>query len=275
MIAPRSFKFWLAVFTAFVHIAVVAGAINCGVEEPPPQSPIRAGKGPYVYKRGAPNGPARWGLIPCPNYATCGTGQMQSPINIKKAQRVEMPKRLRPQIIPGSPVLEYEATANNFEFKCISGQCGELRYRGTTFEFDQIHFHSPSEHKIAGKSFPLEAHLVHKSSGGSNAVFAVLISVGQFNPYFQALLATAVNRGTTTFNMAAFLQAVTDAPRLLTYSGSLTTPPCTEGIQWIVSLRGLAVSRSQLLTFRSLVGGKKTNRPIQPRNGRLIRYYPH
>jgi carbonic anhydrase len=142
---------------------------------------------------------------------------------------------------------------------------------GIQFNLKQFHFHSPSENHISGKSYPLEAHLVHADKDGNLAVVAVVFNEGKAN----ATVAAAWSRMSkaegkselpTKVSAAGLLPKSHDYYR---YNGSLTTPPCTEGVRWIVMKKPMTVSQEQLNAFQTTVGFAN-NRPIQPANARPV-----
>ncbi|MNH18937.1 Carbonic anhydrase precursor [compost metagenome] len=141
-----------------------------------------------------------------------------------------------------------------------------------TLTLQQFHFHAPSENEIDGKQFPLEAHFVYKGKGGELAVLALMFQQGKAN----AQLAKAWQQLPTSVNQTAVLNTPLDIKALLPkqfdfyrFSGSLTTPPCSEGVSWMVLDKPVNVSTEQIAQFRSIVR-HANNRPIQPLNGRVI-----
>ena len=136
----------------------------------------------------------------------------------------------------------------------------------------QFHYHAPSEHRIDGRSFPLELHLVTRSASGELLVLGVLGRRGRSNPAFARLVAALPKRQgqhakLTRFDPLSLLPAGGRGPRYA-YSGSLTTPPCTEGVRWNVFAAPVALSAAQIRALTSIYS--HTNRPIQPRNGRAL-----
>jgi carbonic anhydrase len=219
------------------------------------------------------NGPNFWGSVN-PLYTTCGTGTQQSPLDIATS----------PPFISGSPsillrasTLNFASVVNNFQFNCAepSRPCGTLQYAGTTYTLANVHFHSPSEHRLNGVQYPLEGHLVHRAVDGRVAVVAVLfdsarnIDLFNTNLVIQSLLSAAAARS-NTFSFIPRL--FNPAARLCTVLGSLTAPPCTEGVRWFISTDVLSVSDAQVAAYRTLVGSP-TSRPLQGLNGRLVQCF--
>ena len=148
---------------------------------------------------------------------------------------------------------------------------GTLTVDGHAYKLAQFHFHSPSEHTIDGKHAPMEMHLVHKDAAGKLAVIGVLIEEGAANPELAPLrkhMPTKPGRRDRRgrpVNASRLLPASLASYR---YSGSLTTPPCSEQVAWFVLQRPIQASKEQIAAFRKVISGN--NRPTQPLNGRTI-----
>jgi carbonic anhydrase len=153
------------------------------------------------------------------------------------------------------------------------GRASALTHEGKTFELKQFHFHSPSEHTLNGRSFPMEMHLVHSDESGNLAVVAVLMSEASTdNPVLATLWAQMPGRPGDRNSLAAKVNAGALLPKgksYYRYSGSLTTPPCSEGVRWYVLKEPIAVSKAQVEAFRTAVG-TANNRPTQPVNARAV-----
>jgi carbonic anhydrase len=147
---------------------------------------------------------------------------------------------------------------------------------GESYSLAQFHFHVPSEHTIEGRAFDAEIHLVHRTPGGRLAVIALFFQKGAANGPLRAVFdAIPMDPGSPRsipgekIDLGALLPR---APRFLSYEGSLTTPPCTEGVRWLVVLPDpapLEVSEADLSKLRAAVHAP-TNRPTQPRNDRAV-----
>lgn len=211
-------------------------------------------------------GPGHWGEL-SPDYGTCHSGKFQSPIDIRQPVNADL-----------APLnLHYQNTAetlvNNGHTLQVSVQENEeVELDGQKFTLQQYHFHAPSENLIAGKSFPLEAHFVHSSDNNELLVVAVMFNIGAENPGLAPLLAALPDKidEVATLNQPMNIRPL--FPENLHYyrfSGSLTTPPCTEGLRWIVLKDPVTLSQSQLEKFQHALR-HANNRPVQPLNGRLI-----
>jgi carbonic anhydrase len=139
------------------------------------------------------------------------------------------------------------------------------------YKLVRFHFHAPNEEKINGKNYPLVAHLVHKSADGKLAVVAVLFNIGAEN---EALKNVFDNMPAKTGETKS-LEGPIDIASLLpadrgyyTYMGSLTIPPCSEGVHWYVMKNPVTLSSQQLAAFKKLYA--MNARPVQPLNGRKV-----
>ncbi len=143
----------------------------------------------------------------------------------------------------------------------------------TPYELVQFHFHRPAEERVNGRVFDMVAHLVHRSKEGQLAVVAVLMMIGDENPFIRTLwnylpldVGLEESIGSVKIDVAQLLPKIRG---YYTYMGSLTTPPCTEGVRWIVMRTPVQVSRAQVTTFGRLY--EMNARPLQAANGRLIK----
>ena len=142
---------------------------------------------------------------------------------------------------------------------------------GKKFELKQFHFHTPSENTINGKHFPMEAHLVHLNKNGEIAVIGIMFKIGKENKAlkkFQNKISNKLNHKnkiTSYLNPEELLPKTKDYYR---FNGSLTTPPCSEGVRWFVFKDAVEMSKEQLKLFSNIMG--KNNRPTQPINARKV-----
>lgn len=215
---------------------------------------------------GREDGPARWSEL-SPHFSLCSTGKHQSPIDITAAVSATVePLKLDYR----SASLDVVNNGHTIQFDYEPGST--LTVDGRQFALKQLHFHAPSETKINGKSFPLEAHLVHLDDKGGLAVVAVLFSPGQPNAQleklWQHLPDKAGQRAASAleFDVDALLPETGSYYR---YSGSLTTPPCSEGVRWFVIEAPGTVASAQVERFSSAIG-HANNRPVQALNARIV-----
>lgn len=196
----------------------------------------------------------------------CETGAQQSPIDITHVVEARTPG---PQ--PAWKPVRGGWVVNTGETLQVDlDGAGDLKLDGVAYALKQFHFHHPSEHTIDGKSFPLEAHLVHASADGRLAVVGVMFEEGAANPALERVWATAPGRAgkaAVAFEIdpAKLVPAGSPAYR---YEGSLTTPPCSEIVAWTVLAQPLTASRGQLAAFAALF--PDNHRPVQPLNRRYV-----
>jgi carbonic anhydrase len=210
-------------------------------------------------------GPEHWASL-SPAFRACGEGSRQSPIDLRAPVR-RAAEPIRITYTPGAVSLH-----NNGETVEVRSDLAQTLRVGTkSFSLVQLHFHSPSEHLVAGVRSPLEVHFVHQAADGERAVLGTLVRIGHKNMQLERLLESLPHdpehdaRVQAPVDLRQLLPAATRAYR---YSGSLTTPPCTEGIRWLVLATPIQISAHQLTKLRATVEGNA--RPVQPRNGRPL-----
>lgn len=211
-------------------------------------------------------GPQNWGKLD-PAYALCESGRNQSPIDIKGALDARLP------VLAMSYRNAASGIVNNGHTVQAAFPAGNvLTLDGAKFEMKQVHFHVPSENTINGKSYPLEAHFVHADAQGQLAVVAVMIKEGKANAGLAKLWAEMPRQAgepvalKTQFKPADLLPPDRAYYR---FNGSLTTPPCSEGVRWLVLKQPLSASKPQIEAFEHVMH-HHTNRPVQPLNARVI-----
>ena len=141
-----------------------------------------------------------------------------------------------------------------------------------TFSLNQVHFHAPSENLIAGQSFPMEAHFVHADAQGNLLVVAVMFKEGETNNALSPAWAALPSETGPARPLPNTVKPLALMPKSMSYyrfSGSLTTPPCTEGVRWLVLKTPVSASRVQIEAFQRAVK-HHNNRPVQPLNGRVV-----
>lgn len=231
-------------------------------------------------------GPAHWGMLN-PAFEACDIGRSQSPINI--ARKIEDTKFDLQMHYHSSPLyigedMDTRLDISNTQTVVNMGHGLQLNfhgdrkemvsYNGKEYELIQLHFHSPSETLWHKQSFPLEIHFVHQGKDGV-LVIAAFIKGGSENN----MLKTILKHVPDDKNQEHAISGVNINPadllpgdlRYYAFDGSLTTPPCTEGIRWVVLKRPITASPAQILNIRKASGGTNA-RPVQPLNGRTIYY---
>jgi carbonic anhydrase len=210
-------------------------------------------------------GPENWARL-APEYAACGIGVNQSPIDISKTIPAEL-----------SPLqFDYKGhgttIVNNGHTVQINVEPGSwLRAGGEEFQLVQFHFHSPSEHQVNGELFPLEGHFVHQDSSGALAVVGVLFRAGEWNTDLARIGSAApqvINQPAAIDMDIADLKLYGEHESYYRYNGSLTTPPCTEGVQWYVLKNPGHIAAEQAANFVKLIG--EDARGPQPINARIV-----
>lgn len=229
---------------------------------------------PAAFAAGAPHwdykgehGAAHWGDID-PSYEACAKGQAQSPIDIRNAQPAQLPAL---QFAYGAVAPSIVNNGHTIQVNVPKGQfltLGDKRY-----ELVQFHFHTPSEEKVNGKPSAMVAHFVHRDAEGKLGVVAALIQPGKPNAGLDSVLGHLPQRAGETVtvdglqvDLASLLPA---DKRYWDFEGSLTTPPCSEGVHWMVLTQPVTVSADGIKRFRQLYAANA--RPVQPLNGRTVR----
>ena len=213
-----------------------------------------------------PDGPHTWGTL-SPAYALCGRGQRQSPIDITDGLPVDL-EPLQFQYKPGF----FGVVDNGHTVQVTVAPGSAFELGGRRYELNGFHFHLPGEERIDGKGYEMSVHLTHRDAQGRIAVVALLVREGEENAAVQTvwnhlpLERGDVVQSTIEFDPSALLPS---DRRYFTYMGSLTTPPCTEGVLWIVMQQPVTISPTQRRIFARLY--PMNARPIQPLGGRLIK----
>ncbi len=213
------------------------------------------------------NTPETWGHL-SEKYHACSDGLNQSPINITHS--VTDPKHAPLNLAYRQGSNEVVNNGHTIQVNVNPGDT--LVVDGKTFELKQFHFHSPSENHINGKSFPLEAHFVHLDKDGNIAVVAVMFKEGAANRDLAKIWKVMPKKAGEKHalkvkDIAADL--IPDKQHYYRFNGSLTTPPCTEGVRWFVLEKPLTVSKEQVEQFQHVMH-HPNNRPVQPLDARVI-----
>lgn len=212
-------------------------------------------------------GPGKWAAL-SPDYALCGSGQRQSPIDIRETIAADLP-----------PIrFDYKAVAlaivdNGHTIQVNTPGAGGISVDGEDYELLHFQFHKPGEQKINGKPSEMSVHLVHKEKSGKQAIVAVMLQAGKE----QRLIRTLWNNLPLEQKKPVAKSEIMIDPGLLlpatrkyfTFIGSLSTPPCTEGVLWLVLRTPTEISREQLASFGKIY--KNNARPTQADNTRVIK----
>jgi carbonic anhydrase len=246
-------------FMVFFIMLLIVSACSPG------KAPATASSSPVHWTYEGEEGPAYWGELD-PAYELCRTGKNQSPVDIASPGEQDL----------ANIVFHYQASEvnilNNGHTVQVNYDAGSyIELDGLRYDLVQFHYHAPGEHEIDGKLFPAELHLVHRNADGKLAVVGLLLQEGSshaaFDPFIDNLPAdeSAVQDTGVKINAMDFLPGIQTTFR---YSGSLTTPPCSEGVSWLVMTTPVDLSSAQLSKLEGLFEGN--NRPVQPLNDRLL-----
>jgi carbonic anhydrase len=214
---------------------------------------------------GEHGGPAQWGELD-KGFAACKLGKAQSPIDIRGAKAADLPA-IKFDYKP-SPL---KLIDNGHTIQVNYAPGSSIEVGGTRYELLQFHFHKPSEEKIDGKPHDMVAHLVHKGADGNLAVVAVLLDKGGANPTIDTIWNNLPKQKEKETAVKATIDAATLLPAdkgYYTFAGSLTTPPCSEGVRWLVLKTPVKIAESEITAFGKLY--PMNARPTQPLNGRAI-----
>lgn len=221
---------------------------------------------PY-WSYSGPEGPKDWGKV-APEFATCSIGHAQSPINIEGAKKADLPElKFTYNAVPLSIVDNGHTVMVNY------APGSTVTIGDKTYTLKQFHFHHPSEEQVNGKKYDLVAHLVHADADGKLAVVAVLFKEGATpSPLLDTLWKNISPEKEKVVEVPSVSIDVKDLlpsnAGYYTFAGSLTTPPCSEGVTWYVLKTSVSVSKAQIEAFAKIY--KHNARPIQPTNQREI-----
>ncbi len=225
---------------------------------------VIAGNVPWSYT--GPNGPEHWADMR-EEFKLCGSGKEQSPINISGAK------------VENLPVIQFDYKLGSLEIlhnghtvlvKRAKGN--SITIGGEQYELLQFHFHSPGENRVDGKAFPMEIHLVHKNAKGKILVLGVFARIGAKNTVLEKAWNHMPQQSGGRKKVASVtINAIDLLPTDRSYyrfKGSITIPPCSEGIEWIVLKTPVEVSNEQIKQFSQVIGANA--RPVQPVYSRIL-----
>ncbi|KAJ4843731.1 hypothetical protein Tsubulata_044880 [Turnera subulata] len=232
---------------------------------------------------GSEKGPAYWGDLK-EEWAACKSGGLQSPIDMS-SQRVKVirnPGKLKKNYKPGNATIKNRG--HDIMVKWEENKAGSMKMNGTEYFLQQSHWHSPSEHTINGRRYDLELHMVHASHEpdveNKILVIAVLYKIGKPDAFLSKFVRDMVSiadsdteRPVGCIDPSEIIE--TNGRKYYRYMGSLTTPPCSEGVIWTIKKKIRTVSRNQIRALREAVHdyAEKNARPKQAHNRREIHLY--
>jgi carbonic anhydrase len=212
-----------------------------------------------------PEGPDKWGDLDAAN-RVCSVGGQQSPVDIGETIRATLPALKTGWARRADTIVN---NGHTIQLNVADGST--LTAPGGTYKLVQFHFHRPSEHQINGKTYPMEVHFVHANAAGGLAVVGVLMETGRPNPVFNKIVSTMPAaagppvRADTAINPNGLLPAKLAYYR---YSGSLTTPPCSETVDWLLLTDPIQVASGDVAAFARLYSANA--RPVQGGNRRFV-----
>ncbi len=239
-------------------------AMAVGATESMQKAPAAAHGGAHWGYMGS-DAPSLWGSLD-PAYEACAAGKKQSPINIAQFAQGQLPA-IEMMYKPTS----LNVVNNGHTVQVDYAPGSSISLDGKTYQLMQFHFHTPSEHYLDGSPYPMEAHFVHKADDGSLAVIGVMMKVGAHNPVIEGIWQNAPRQEGRNMVEAVSLDASQLMPSdkgYYKYEGSLTTPPCSEGVKWQVLKTPVELSQEQLQAFQNMF--PVNARPVQPLEGRVV-----
>jgi carbonic anhydrase len=248
---------------AVIAVLLVACSGTAAPTSPPPGS-ASPSAGPAHWSYEGEDGPEHWGELD-PAYSACADGSAQTPIDVVDPSPADLV----------NPEFDYQAgeasvVNNGHTIQANAAPGNVLTLDGSEFPLAQLHFHAPSEHTINGQAAPVEVHFVHKTAAGVIAVVGVMLTEGgaantAWEPFVGALTVGKDQTQPARLDWRAMLPA---SGLTIRYAGSLTTPPCTEGVHWLLMKETVELSADQIRAFAAAYEGN--NRPIQQLNGRTV-----
>lgn len=213
--------------------------------------------------------PKYWGTL-SEQFATCGVGTQQSPINIVSGEAKKAD--LKPIAFNYLAAIPLQIQNNGHTIYVAVPNGGNINVAGETYNLEQFHFHAPSEHQIDGKAADIELHFVHKNKDKKPAVVGVLFNQGETaNPALEKIWSMLPKEKGDLQKTEVEINPNELLPldqSYYTYSGSLTVPPCGEGVTWLVLKNPVSISAKQAETFKQIYADNA--RPVQPLNDRSV-----
>ncbi len=248
-----------------VIVPVESSPVPTPVVEKVQKSEFKVSPVTRIWSYEGDTGPEHWGDIK-PEFSLCRTGKSQSPVDLKFHKPKgggEISFNYRPEPL--------KVMDNGYTIEVGTSGQSSAKLHGQNFSLTHIQFRTSSEHTLSGNSLPMEAQFFHKSDNGEIAVVAIILIVGKENQTIRDIFdnfpkqkGMVVEKPNTLFDPSRLLP---DHMTHYMYTGSLTTPPCTEGVRWYVLNTPVEMSKAQILQFRQVYS--KNNRPLQPLNNRI------
>lgn len=212
--------------------------------------------------------PERWGDLEVNKL--CSVGKSQSPIDIQKVEqplkgKVKLVEQYQPQ------AFKVKNNGHTIVFDVVDDKKSSVLVNGVPYKLLQFHYHVPSEHTVMNEHYPLEIHFVHQNNAGNLAVVGVLVNAGKFNQALNQIITNLPDEqkegSLKAFDIGTLMPK---GSKTYAYDGSLTTPPCSEQVQWLLKAKPIDADSAQLGTLAKLYNGN--NRPVQPQGDRVVSF---
>lgn len=216
---------------------------------------------------------SKWGDLDS-SFAACKTEKLQSPINIveSKAKKAKTNPNFAVEDSYASKARDIVNNGNTLQVGFDNA--GALGFNNKSYELVQLHFHTPSENQVNDKAYPAEVHLVHKDSDGNLLVIGVFVQNGEQNNALEAVLKATPKKLNDTKPLKlkgiSLSTLLPSKSAYYTFQGSLTTPPCSGNVTWVVMKDTIQASAKQLEQLGAIL--KQNARPTQPINGRAVTF---
>ncbi|KAG1334682.1 alpha carbonic anhydrase 7 [Cocos nucifera] len=211
----------------------------------------------FSYESGSETGPEHWGELH-KEWSACGKGKFQSPIDLfdERVQVLHQLGQLRGSYRPANAVMKNRGHDIEIKWK---NQTGGIWINGTKYDLKQLHWHSPSEHTINGHRYSLELHMVHQTTDNKTAVVGILYKIGRPDPFLAKMeeyikkMEDMAESEEEKLGMVDPRDVKKGSRKYYRYMGSLTTPPCTEGVAWTIIRKVRTVTKHQVNLLREAV----------------------
>ena len=259
----------------FVYAVIGVSIVSCSGEKTGSEVHDDEHAAHWGYE--ADNGPDAWGSMSS-EWTLCTEGREQSPIDLTSTTMIELPavdihtpSEQEVEVLNQAGVINELDNGHTIQINAKTSE--KLTVGDKSYALVQFHFHAPSEHTVDGERFPMEMHFVHQATDGALAVLGVLIDEGAYNPGITPLWAH-LPQGPGTETTIEIPPGFADFifPDVGTgfyhYGGSLTTPPCSEGVKWYVRKTPTELSKDQIAAFTAVYD--HNNRPVQALGNRAL-----
>ncbi|KAI3787064.1 hypothetical protein L1987_41248 [Smallanthus sonchifolius] len=232
---------------------------------------MHSGDHEFSYEDASTSGPKKWGSLSA-DWKSCSAGKSQSPVNINSRKAKDQPNDLK------MAYKEAPATLFNKGHNLVvqwQGDAGGIEVNGSTYKLVQCHWHTPSEHTIDEKRYDAELHFVHSNDQKQLAVIGVLFEVGETDPFIEKMTESkfkGLDADGSDLGKVSASSTTSGSKRYFRYGGSLTTPPCSEGVTWTVAAKAKTISKDQIKLLQGAVDHEfhENARPVQELNGRTV-----